>query len=412
MFPLQSDHFTQPYTLELQIDDKAVKMEVDTGASLSIISLPTFRKFWPRKELRPSNVRMKTYTGETLLAFGSADVEVKGYGKETAVLPLLIVEKEGPSLLGRNWLNTLRLDWSQLISVHHLQGSSALSAVLQRHPQVFEEGLGTLKGFKAKICVDPSSTPRFCKARPVPYAMRAMVEEELDRLVQLKILEPVQFADWAAPIVPVLKSDKKSLQICGDFKMTVNSASKLDAYPIPKIEDLFARLSGGICFSKLDLSQAYQQLELEEDSKQFVVVNTHKGLFRYNRLPFGISSAPGIFQRTMESLLQDIPSVIVYIDDILISGQSEEEHLQLLERVLDRLERAGLRLKREKCVLMAESVEYLGHRINKNGLHPTKEKVQAVSVAPVIGSVIGIGPITAISVWYRLSVHCYRLADL
>ena len=154
----------------------------------------------------------------------------------------------------------------------------------------------------------------------MPYAMRAMVEEELDRVVQLKILEPVQFADWAAPIVPVLKSDKKSLRICGDFKMTVNSASKLDAYPIPKIEDLFARLSGGICFSKLDLSQAYQQLELEEDSKQFVVVNTHKGLFRYNRLPFGISSAPGIFQRTMESLLQDIPSVIVYIDDILIFG--------------------------------------------------------------------------------------------
>ena len=84
----------------------------------------------------------------------------------------------------------------------------------------------------------------------------------------------------------------------------------------------------------------------------------------------------------MESLLQDIPSVIVYIDDILISGQSEEEHLQLLERVLDRLERAGLRLKREKCVLMAESVEYLGHRIDKNGLHPTKEKVQAVCDAP------------------------------
>ena len=347
MFPLQSDHFTQPYTMEVQIDDRAIKMEVDTGASLSIMSLPTFKKFWPQRELQPSNVRMKTYTGETLAAFGS-DVEVKGYGKETAILPLLIVEKEGPSLLGRNWLKALRLDWRQLISIHRLQDSPALSAMLQRHPQVFE-GLGTLKGFKAKICVDPSSTPHFCKARPVPYAMRAMVEEELDRLVQLKILEPVQFADWAAPIVLVLKSDKKSLRICGDFKMTVNLASKLDAYPIPKIEDLFARLSGGVCFSKLDLSQAYQQLELEEDSKQFVVINTHRGLFRYNRLPFGISSALGIFQRTMESLLQDIPSVIAYIDDILISGQSEEEHLQLLERVLDRLERAGLRLKRKMC---------------------------------------------------------------
>ena len=204
------------------------------------------------------------------------------------------------------------------------------------------------------------------------------MEKELDCLVQQEILEPVQFADLAAPIVPVLKSDKKSLRICGDFKMTVNSASKLDAYPIPRIEDLLSR---GVCFSKLDLSQAYLQLELEEDSKQFVVINTHKGLFRYNRLPFGISSAPGIFQRTMESLLQNIPSVIVYLDDILIAGQSEEEHLRLLVEVLSRLV-AGLRLKREKCVLMSESVEYLGHTIDRHGLHPTKEKVKAVCEAP------------------------------
>ena len=208
------------------------------------------------------------------------------------------------------------------------------------------------------------------------------MEKELDHLVQTKVLEPIQFADWAAPIIPVLKCDKKSLQICGDFKMTVNSASKLDAYPILRIEDLFARLSGGVCFSKLDLSQAYLQLELEEDSKQFVVINTHKGLFCYNRLRFGISSAPGIFQRTMESLLQNIPLVVVYLDDILIAGQSEEEHLRLLEEVLSRLETVGLRLKREKCVLMSESVEYLGHTIDRHALHPTKEKVKAVCEAP------------------------------
>ena len=382
MFSLEADQYTHPYVLELQLDEKIVRMEVDTGASLSLMPLSTFRKLWPQRELLPSNVKMSTYTGEVLAVSGTADVLVTGHGTETATLPLLIVEKEGPCLLGRNWLKSLRLDWRQLIRVHHLQDNPALTEVLQRHPHVFDEGLGTLRGFKAKICVDPSATPRFCKARPVPYAMRAMVEKELDRLVQQEILEPVQFADWAAPIVPVLKSDKKSLRICGDFKMTVNSASKLDAYPIPRIEDLFARLSGGVCFSKLDLSQAYLQLELEEDSKQFVVINTHKGLFRYNRLPFGISSAPGIFQRTMESLLQNIPSVIVYLDDILIAGQSEEEHLRLLEEVLSRLETAGLRLKREKCVLMSESVEYLGHTIDRHGLHPTKEKVKAVCEAP------------------------------
>ena len=124
------------------------------------------------------------------------------------------------------------------------------------------------------------------------------MEEELDRLVQEGILEPVQFSEWAAPIVPVIKPDK-SVRICGDFKLTVNQASKLDRYPIPRIDDLFATLAGGESFTKLDMSQAFQQILLDEESKSYVVINTHKGLFRYNRLPFGVSSAPGIFQRVM-----------------------------------------------------------------------------------------------------------------
>ena len=137
-------------------------------------------------------------------------------------------------------------------------------------------------------------------------------DEALDKLVAQNVIEPVEFSDWAAPIVPVLKSDKKTVRICGDFSVTVNQAIQLDRYPIPKVEDLFVKLQGGQSFTKIDLSQAYQQLELDEDSKKLVVINTHRGLFRYNRLPFGISSAPGIFQRVMEHLLKDIPSVVVY----------------------------------------------------------------------------------------------------
>ena len=89
------------------------------------------------------------------------------------------------------------------------------------------------------------------------------------------------------------------MRICGDFSVTVNPVSKLDRYPIPKIEDLFARLRNGKFYSKIDLSYAYQQLLLDDESKKYVVVNTHKGLFRYTHLPFGISSAPGIFQRVL-----------------------------------------------------------------------------------------------------------------
>ena len=99
--------------------------------------------------------------------------------------------------------------------------------------------------------------------------------------------------------------------------MTVNPVAKLHRHPIPKVEDLFATLERGKKFTKLDLSQAYQQLPLHPDSRKYVVINTHKGLFQYTRLPYGISSAPGIFQKEMDNLLAGIPGVAVYLDDIL-----------------------------------------------------------------------------------------------
>lgn len=242
---------------------------------------------------------------------------------------------------------------------------------------MFQPGLGNYKGFHARIDVDPQATPRFYKARTVPYAMRLLVDVELDRLVKEGTLEPVDHSDWAAPIVSVWKPDKKRVRICGDFRVTVNPVSKLNRYPIPKVEDLFATLKSGKLFTKLDLSQAYQQLSLGEESRKYVVINTQKGLFRYTRLPYGISSAPAIFQRVMENMLKDIPRVMVYIDDILITSDTEAEHLQTLDAVLRKLSTAGVHAQ-EKCIFMAPSVAYLGHVIDANGLHPLPDKVRAI----------------------------------
>ena len=95
---------------------------------------------------------------------------------------------------------------------------------------MFQEELGLLQGYQASIYVDPTARPRFFRPRPVPYSMRSLIEQELERLVQSGVLKPVQFAEWAAPIVPVLKSDKRSVRICGDFSVTVNQVSKVDNY--------------------------------------------------------------------------------------------------------------------------------------------------------------------------------------
>ena len=176
----------------------------------------------------------------------------------------------------------------------------------------------------------------------------------------------MQFSDWAAPIVPVVKRDG-TIRICGDYKLTVNQAATTDAYPLPRIEDLFASLSGGKLFSKLDLAHAYQQIPLANESMKYTTINTHKGLYQYTRLPFGVASAPSIFQRTMENILQGLPHTCVYIDDILITGANDEEHIHNLEAVLSCLEKAGLRLKLKKCQFMLPAVEYLGHQITAQG---------------------------------------------
>ena len=293
-------------------------MELDTGAAVSLVSECTYRHLCPNKPLQETTTCLRTYSGEQLVILGQLEVEVQ-YGAQRAHLPLCVVHGKGSSLLGRDWLQYFCLDWPSICQVQSVE-QTAVNSILDRHKNVFHEELGTLQGFEAKIYIDPTAKPVFCKARSVPYAMKVKVEEELERLVRQGILELVEFAEWAAPIVPVVKSDKSSVRICGDFKLTINKASKLDQYPTPRIEDLFATLNGEKTFTKLDMRQAYQQLPLDEESKAYLVINTHRGLYRYNRLPFGVSSAPGIFQRVMESLLNGIPGVIVYIDDILVTG--------------------------------------------------------------------------------------------
>ena len=206
--------------------------------------------------------------------------------------------------------------------------------------------------------------------------------KQLTRLESLGIISKVNAAEFSTtPIVPVLKPNGQ-VRICGDFKVTVNRYLDLTQYPLPHMEEIFERLSGGTIYSKLDLRDAYLQVELDEESKRHVVITTHKGLYRYNRLCFGIASAPAIFQGIIEQILQSVKGVQPYLDDIALKGINDQDHIQVLRQTFSTLRQAGVKLKREKCVFMQTSIKYLGHVLDASGLRPDPEKVEAISKAP------------------------------
>ena len=134
--------------------------------------------------------------------------------------------------------------------------------------------------------------------------LRKQIEVELDKLVEREVLEPVNNALCAFPTVNVVKQSG-SVQICGDFK-PLNKFMVVDQHPIPHLSDLFTVVLEVQKFSKLDLSDAYNQLELDSESQKYLLINTHKGLSKFCRLPFGVSSAHAIFQRVMNKVLKRV----------------------------------------------------------------------------------------------------------
>ena len=178
------------------------------------------------------------------------------------------------------------------------------------------------------------------------------------------------------------KNIEGPVRICGDYKVTVNKYALCDNYPIPNTSEQLATLAGGQKFSKIDLSQAYQQLELDETSRELLTISTQRGLYQPERLQFGVHSATGIFQREMHKRMASIPFVKVRVDDILISGKSDVDHLNNLERVVERLSEAGLTVNLAKCSFLQDEVTYCGYRISKEGIRPLIENVEAVRSAP------------------------------
>ena len=339
LFPVRSG-IEGLLTVEVSINGKPTEMEIDTGASVSIMSEGTRSTKFPELQLARSTVRLKTYTNQPVEVLGEATVDVEYRGQQCQ-LRLVVVSGNGPTLFGRDWLEHLRLDWKEIHAVHN---SSTLQRLLGKYEELYRGELGTVtvKEFKGKFLLRDEAQPRFCKARPVPFVIKEDVGRELDRLESDGVIQKIPHSQWASPIVPVPKSDG-SYRLCGDYKQTLNPELNVNQYPLPKAEDLFTALAGGKRFIKLDISQAYLQIKLDGESSQCTTINTHQGLYKFTHLP---SSAPALFQQLMDTVLQNLPHVICFIDDILITGVDDQDHLRNLNSVLSRLQERGFWLKK------------------------------------------------------------------
>ena len=371
--------------LKVHVNGQALNMELDTGASVTLVSQSDIKVKMP---LKRTHRKLRSATGQWFRMAGEATVCVNYEGRDKW-LKLYVSKDKCPALFGRSWIRAFfGPNWLQSLlsnGVNKVEAPllpNSIQDVLNKYNDAFfKPGLGLVQGFRAHLTLKEGARPKFCKARNVPYAMRSGVEAALNKMVDEGQLEKVAYTDFATPIVPVPKPDS-SVRICGDYKVTLNPMLELQRHPMPRQEDCTNAMNGGERFTKIDLAMAYNQCELDDTSKALTTLNTPMGLFRWTRLPFGISSSPGIFQELIDKTLAGIPNCVSYLDDILLTGKDEAEHAATLDTVLSRLSDRGFRGRLSKCTFYAKDVEYLGFLVDKDGTRPKPDKIKAIMEMP------------------------------
>ena len=255
--------------------------------------------------------------------------------------------------------------------------------VLRQLKHIFAESDLELGATSRVKCTLDTGNARPIRQRPyrIPFLQRPVVEEHITKMLEAKVIRP-SVSPWSSPIVVVPKRDGTK-RFCVDFRK-VNEVTVPNSYPLPQIDEILASLGGAKYFSKMDLKSGYWQIEMEETSRPKTAFITPMGLFEFNKMPFGLATAPSIFQDLMNNTLQGMlfEFCLCYLDDIIVYSNSEEEHLKHLEAIFRRLDEAGLKLKLSKCEFFMKRLQFLGHLVSRDGIQPDFEKVRAIAKMP------------------------------
>ncbi|CAF1350808.1 unnamed protein product [Rotaria sp. Silwood1] len=281
-----------------------------------------------------------------------------------------------------------------------------LVTLIKQYPQVFIEKLGRTHLVKHVIELQPGTQSANTQPYRLPPSKKAIVDQQLEEMLQAGHITP-SHSPWASPIVLSPKKDG-TLRFCVDYRK-LNANTIHTAYPMPQVDDTLDSLREAKFIFTLDLRSGYWQVEIDSESRNKTAFITHRGLYEFLVMPFGLSNAPATFQRLMDLILAGIKwqSCLVYIDDIVVFSSTFEQHLKDLSSVFDRLKTAGLTLKASKCDFCRKELKYLGHIITPDGIKPDPGLIDSVKRFPQPTRLKDIQSFLGLTGYYRKFIKDY-----
>ena len=355
----------------LRIGQKTAKFKMDTGAQVTAISEQTYKRLQLGTLKKPSKILVGP-ARQSLETLGQVSARLT-HGKLTTKQTLFVVKGLRQNLLGLPAITSLHL-------IQRVGEMASPDDLQSKFPGIFS-GLGTF-GEEYNIQLKEGAKPYAeFTARGIAIPLRPKVKAELERMESLGVISRVvDHTPWCAGMVVVPKRSGE-VRICVDLK-ELNGSVLREVHPIPKVDETLAQLSGATIFSKLDANSGFWQIPLAAESRLLTTFITPFGRFCFNKLPFGVSCAPELFQRRMSRLLEGLPGVLCLMDDVVVFGANKEEHEARLTETLQRIKDAGVTLNPQKCEFRKKSLIFLGHVVSGEGIQPDPDKTSAIQNMP------------------------------
>ena len=367
-------------TALILIMQELISFNIDTGSQVDIIDEETFKKLKRKPVLSNCKTTLYAYMGkEPIHVLGQFETRVKYNHNPYKSITFIVTKGNAGSLLSYKTSVTLGIVKAIESNSVHAINTNELMKWKTKYPALFSSKIGLYRDFKAKLHIDESVQPRQEKLRHIPFHLRESVEKEIKDMIENDLIEPVPGpTPWISPIVPVPKRNgTDDIRICTDAR-NANMAIKRERHVTPTVDDLIVKLNGAKYISKIDLKKGYNQIMINEDSRYITAFCTHLGIYQYKRLNFGINTAAEIFQKAIESIICGIEGSMNISDDIIVSGSTKNDHDNRLDKVLFKLEAAGITVNENKCVFSVNELDFFGLHFSDAGVSIQESKIEAL----------------------------------